>query len=96
LGEGQHAAAANYYFLALDSTTSTDESRRLFLSGIQALMAANLFEQAMNEAQQRIGALENDAPTLRFMSRAALAAGNSALAADYARKLVFRPRGSLP
>ena len=96
LGEGQYAAAANYYFLARENATSTDESRRLFLAGIQTLMAANFFDQAMAEARQRIGALADDAPTLRFLSRAALAAGDAPLAADYARRLVFRNQAKAP
>ena len=90
LSEGQYAAAANYYFLARESASSVDESRRLFLAGVQTLMAASLFEQAMSQARERIGTLADDAPTLRFLSRAALAAGDAKLAADYARRLVFR------
>ena len=96
LGDGQYAAAANYYFLARESTASIDESRRLFLVGIQALMAASLFDQAMSEARQRIGALADDASTLRFLSRAALAAGDTALAAEYARRLVFQTHADKP
>jgi len=96
LGEGQHAAAANYYFLARESVTSIEESRRLFMTGIKTLMAASLFDQAMSEARQRIGILADDAPTLRFLARAALAAGNTEQAAIYARKLVFRTRTTTP
>lgn len=90
LGNGQHAAAATYYFMAQEHAASIDESRRLFQSGIRALMAASLFTQAMDEARLRLGDLADDPPTLRFLSRTALAAGDPVAAADYARRLVFR------
>lgn len=90
LADGHHAAAAAYYFMARDYATSLDESRRLFQSGIRALMAASLFKQAMEEARLRLGDLADDPQTLRFLSRTALAAGDPVAAADYARRLVFR------
>jgi len=90
LGNGQHAAAATYYFMARDHAGSVEESRRLFQRGVRALMAASLFNQAMAEARFRLGDLENDPQTLRFLSRTALAAGDPVAAADYARRLVFK------
>ena len=90
LADGLHAAAAAYYFMAREHATSLDESRRLFQSGIRALMAASLFGQAMEEARLRLGDLEDDPQTLRFLSRTALAAGDPVAAAGYARKLVFK------
>lgn len=93
LGQGQYVAASNYYFLALEKTTQLEEMRHLFLSGVQTLMAASLFKQAMQAAQQHLGDLKNDPQTLRYLSRAALAAGDTQLAASYARLLVFQPKG---
>ena len=90
LADGHHAAAATYYFMARDHAASMDESRRLFQSGIRALMAASLFKQAMEEARLRMGDLADDPQTLRFLSRTALAAGDPVAAADYARRLVFK------
>lgn len=90
LGNGQHEAAAMYYFMAREQAVSIEESRRLFQRGVRALMAASLFKQAMAEARLRLGDLANDPQTLRFLSRTAMAAGDPAAAADYARRLVFR------
>lgn len=90
LGNGQHAAAATYYFMAREQAASVDESRRLFQRGVSTLMAASLFQQAMEEARLRLGDLADDPQTLRFLSRTALAAGDPVAAADYARRLVFR------
>jgi hypothetical protein len=96
LGEGHHAVAASYFLLARDSVTSLDESRRLFEMGINTYMSASLFQQAMLAARQYLGNLADDPPTLRLLSHAALAAGDTAQAADYARKLVFRSDSSRP
>lgn len=90
LAEGLHAAAAAYYFMAREHATTLDESRRLFQSGIRALMAASLFKQAMEEARLHLGDLADDPQSLRFLSRTALAAGDPVAAAAYARRLVFR------
>jgi hypothetical protein len=96
LGEGHHAVAASYFLLARDSATTLDESRRLFQMGIETYMSASLFSQAMLSAKQYLGNLADDPPTLRFLSHAALAAGDTPMAAEYARKLVFRPDSSGP
>jgi polysaccharide biosynthesis protein PelB len=90
LGNGQHAAAATYYFMAREQAGSIEESRRLFQRGIRALMAASLFTQAMAEARLRLGDLADDPQTLRFLSRTAMSAGDPVAAAGYARRLVFR------
>ena len=90
LGNGQHAAAATYYFMARELAESLEESRRLFQRGVSTLMAASLFKQAMEEARSRLGDLSDDPQTLRFLSRTAVSAGDPVAAADYARRLVFR------
>jgi hypothetical protein len=90
LGNGQHAAAATYYFMAREQAASIEESRRLFQLGVRTLMAASLFRQAMEEARVRLDDLADDPQTLRFLSRTAMAAGDPVAAADYARRLVFR------
>lgn len=95
LAEGRYKAAAELYFLAQEKTVQTDDVRRLFMQGIKTLMAGSLFEQAMSEARARGAALDNDPVTLRFLSHTALAAGDTALAAECARKLVFQ-RGVVP
>jgi hypothetical protein len=90
LANGQHAAAATYYFMARELAGPIEESRRLFQRGVSTLMAASLFKQAMEEARLRLGDLADDPQTLRFLSRTAMAAGDPVAAADYARRLVFR------
>lgn len=90
LAEGRYNAAAELFFLAQDKTLTTGEVRRLFMKGIKTLMSGSLFDQAMSNARSRMGSLDNDPVTLRFLSRTALAAGDTALAAECARKLVFQ------
>lgn len=90
LGQGEHGLAAEYFLLARNQTDDLDEARRLFKTGIGTLMAASRFRQAMESADQHLGNLENDPATLRYLARAALAAGDPAQAARYARKLVFQ------
>lgn len=89
LERGQHGVAAAYFLFAREHAGSITEARRLFQKGIQTYMAGSLFKSAMQAAAQYLGELESDLPTLRFMSRTALAAGNLEMAADFARKLVF-------
>jgi hypothetical protein len=47
----------------------------------------------MQAAIQHLGDLEEDLATLRFLSRTAIAAGEPAQAAHFARKLVFTAGG---
>jgi polysaccharide biosynthesis protein PelB len=89
LGKGQYGTAAEYFLIARDHATSIEEARRLFMTGINTLMAASLFKQAMQAADQHVGNLSDDAASLRYLSRAALAAGDTHRAARYARALVF-------
>lgn len=90
LGQGDYGVAAEYFLMARDQTTDRDEARRLFQKGIGALMAASRFRQAMLAADRHLGNLENDSATLRYLARAALAAGEPAKAASYVRRLVFQ------
>lgn len=89
LGEGQHALAARYYFLARSHAVGLEQVRECFHQAIAALMAASLFHEAMQAAEQNIGDLAEDVPTLRYLTRSALAAGEPARAAVYARRLMF-------
>jgi hypothetical protein len=90
LGHGQHALAAKYYFMARDKAESLPDARRFFQAGVKTLMAANQYAQALEMAKLKVGDLVNDPQTLRFLSHTALAAGDPATAAVYARKLVFQ------
>jgi len=91
LQQGQHGLAATYYFLARERATTREEARRLFRQGMQAYMAASQYSLALQAAREHIGDLADDRPTLRMMARLALAAGDPAEAARYARRLVFVP-----
>jgi hypothetical protein len=90
LGRGEYDLAAEYFLMARDQTRELEDARRLFQKGVGTLMAANRFKLAMVAANQHLGSLENDPVTLRYLARTALAAGEPQLAADYARRLVFR------
>ena len=89
LGQGRYVMAAEYYLLARKHTTKRDEARSYFQKGIEALMASSRFKLAMQEAQRELGDLADDPSTLRFLARAALAAGEPKQAALYAQRLVF-------
>ena len=89
LARGEHEGAAIYFMLARDRASSTGETRRLFRKGIETYMAASLFKTAMQVASGQLGDLASDLPTLRFLSRTAIAAGDPVRAANFARRLVF-------
>jgi hypothetical protein len=95
LARGDYAVAASYFLMARDGTNSVVEARRLFQKGVQTYMADSQFKPAMRAAQDHLGDLATDLPTLRFLARSAAAAGESALAAEYARQLVFRNEPSV-
>ncbi len=89
LGQGHHALAAMYFMQARERASDRTQARRLFQKSLQTYMQASLFDAAMQAAQQHLGDLANDLPTLRYLARASRAAGKPVLAADYARRLVF-------
>lgn len=95
LGRGQYAVAASYFLMARDGAGPIGDAQRLFQKGIQAYMANGLFKQAMQAAREHLGDLASDPPTLRFLARSALAAGEPVLAAEYARQLVFHPEANV-
>ena len=94
LGEGRHKAAATFFLFARVQASSEEEARHFFQKGIGAYMQASLFDLAMESAKEYLGDLEQDLPTLRYLSRTALAAGKPLLAAEYARALVFVSEGN--
>jgi hypothetical protein len=90
LAQGDYSLAAQYFLMAREQVKDPDQARVLFKQGIDALMAASQFKEAMLAAEQHLGDLGNDAPTLRYLARTALAAGQPVQAAHYARRLVFQ------
>lgn len=89
LGQGHYTEAADYFLQARNSAPTREEAGRLFQKGINTLMAASLFEPALEAARQYVGDLASDPATLRFLSETALAAGDAEAAAGYVRQLVF-------
>ncbi|CAJ0725569.1 tetratricopeptide repeat protein [Ralstonia mannitolilytica] len=88
LGVGEYRAAAEANFAAQAQAKSIDAQRRYFIAGLQALQGGNLLDDAMAEAQRRAGPLLDDAETLRFLTRLALACNRPDLADQYARRLL--------
>ncbi len=88
LGVGEYRAAAAANFAAQAAATSLDDQRRYFIAGLQALQGGNLFDEAMTEAQRRVGPLIDDTETLRFLTRLAMACNRPDLADQYARRLL--------
>jgi hypothetical protein len=89
LGEGRHKAAATFFLFARVQASSVEEARYFFQKGINAYMQASHFDLAMESAKEHLDDLEQDLPTLRYLSQVALSAGKPLLAAEYARLLVF-------
>ncbi len=96
LGRGYYAVAAEYYLMARDQTMDVTLARRLYIAGIDTLMAGSLYGLAMQSARQHLGGLSQDRMTLRYLARTALAAGDPVQAALYARALVFQPGTPAP
>lgn len=88
LGAGEYRAAAAANFAAQDAAKSLDEQRRYFIAGLKALQGGNLYDDAMTEAQRRVGPLIDDTETLRFLTRLAMACNRPDLADQYARRLL--------
>ncbi|WP_296223565.1 tetratricopeptide repeat protein [Ralstonia sp. UBA689] len=88
LGVGEYRAAAAANFAAQDAAKSLDEQRRYFIAGLKALQSGNLLDDAMTEAQRRVGPLIDDTETLRFLTRLAMACNRPDLADQYARRLL--------
>ena len=93
LGKHRYQAAANFYFHARRQTNNENETRRLFIEGINALMASSLYKEVLAAADLYLGDLESDPPTLRFLVKVTRAAGAPEVSAAYARKLL-RAKGA--
>jgi hypothetical protein len=88
LGVGEYRAAAAANFAAQTAATSLDEQRHYFIAGVKALQSGNLLDEAVAEAQRRVGPLADDPETLRFLTRLAMACNRPDLADQYARRLL--------
>lgn len=84
-----HAAlTARAYLLARDRSEGVAAQRQHFLAALKALQAVSDFPTALAIADQQLGALADDAPTLTFLIQLARAANRPDRAADYARRLI--------
>ncbi len=88
LGEGQHKLASHLYFVARHKASSLTEQREFFLAGVQALMSASLFKQAMQSIDRNLGNLEDDRDTLYSLTLIARAADDQSRAVRYAKQLL--------
>ena len=89
LGYGHYETAAMLHLLARELATDREKAREAFRKAIETLMEGGLHAKALATAERYLGDLAEDAPTLRFLAKTALAAGNPQRAAEYARLLVF-------
>ncbi|MDC6240919.1 signal peptidase, partial [Ralstonia solanacearum] len=96
LGVGNYRESAAANFAAQAAATSLDERRRYFISGLKALQAGGLLEDAMDEAERRVGPLIDDPETLRFLTRLAMACNRADLADRYARRLLHLSWQAVP
>lgn len=90
LADRNYAKASEYFLLAREEAKDFNEARRLFILGIDTLMEGGLYAAVANSVRNHLGNLEQDQATLRFIVRTALAADNLDMAAEFARKLVFK------
>ncbi|WP_215781472.1 tetratricopeptide repeat protein [Paludibacterium sp. B53371] len=96
LAQRQYLAAARACFAAQQHETDSARQRQDFLAGLRALQMGNLLPEAMQAAEQHAGKLLDDAETLRFLTRLALASGRPDLAEDYVRRLLKAAPPALP
>ena len=99
LAEGEYSTASACFLVARGMVTRTDEARRLFMLGIDALMSDSQFGHAMQAARDHVGALQDDRETLRYLVRISRSAGYAQDAAAYVSSLMSlgnkRPSGVL-
>jgi len=89
LGRQEYALASHYFLQAMARSRDRVAMRRYFQLGVGAHMAAGQPREALAMAERHLGALRGDLPTLRYLIKVALAAGEPSRAAHYARLLVF-------
>jgi hypothetical protein len=74
LGHGHYRAAAELYLIARTHATTLAERRQRFRLAIDTLLEGALTQEALLAAEQRLGDLSSDEPTLRYLARVAVAA----------------------
>lgn len=88
LAQGEHRLASRLYLEACDKSTALEQRRAAFLYGLKALQAANLLDEALQVAEDHIGQLREDEPTLLYLVMLARMANRPALAERYVKVLL--------
>ena len=88
LGLGGYDVSARLYFRAQERSVLPARKREYYMAGVRTLMAGNLYDQAILEADRNLGTLADDAETLKFLARTAQAANRADAAQRYARRLL--------
>ena len=88
LSGGDYELAAHLYFIARHKDYSLAKQREYFLAGVRALIAGNLYSQAMLSSDQHLDNLADDSETLYALVQAARAAGDLQHAVRYAKLLM--------
>ncbi|WP_428852770.1 tetratricopeptide repeat protein [Imbroritus primus] len=88
LGTGDYRSAAQAMFAQQAAADTLPLRRRYFIDGLRVLQSGNMLDEAMRQAEARLGDLRNDAETLRFLTRLAMSANRPDLAERYARRLL--------
>jgi polysaccharide biosynthesis protein PelB len=88
LGEGDYEMAAQLYFMARQKAHAVADKRRYLMAGVNALMANEMFEQAMDAATKYLGDLRNDPETLYLLAKTAQAANDHMKSDRFARQLL--------
>ena len=88
LGFGGYAVAAQFYFRAQEQSADRATKRAMYVKGLSTLVAGGLHDQAIVEADRRLGAFSADRETLLYLTRMARAANRADAAQRYARMLL--------
>ena len=88
LAQGEHRLASRLYLEACDKSTVLEERRAAFLYGLKALQAGNLLDEALQAAEDHIGQLREDEPTVLYLVMLARMANRPALAERYVKVLL--------
>jgi hypothetical protein len=90
---GDFTQAASFYMQAKSQSTTRLAKREYFIKALTLLQENERYKQAIQFAQQYLGSLKNDAKTLRFLVKLALASNRPDLAQDYVKRALLLGEG---
>ena len=89
MAAGQYDTAAHILLEQLQQTNQVSQSQQeMFLQAVQTLQAGNLLDEALAAAAEYASLYRDNPEALRYLTRLALAADETDLAANYASALV--------